>query len=71
METKMKKKTKTTKKQPAEKTLDLTKFKLVKLNQHVSVEIYEDRVYIENSLSNQGLSLLKSTLKDVYKLVKQ
>jgi len=67
----MKKKTKTTKKQPAEKTLDLTKFKLVKLNQHVSVEIYEDRVYIENSLSNQGLSLLKSTLKDVYKLVKQ
>ena len=71
METKMKKKTKTTKKQPAEKTLDLTKFKLVKLNQHVSVEIYEDRVYIKNSLSNQGLSLLKSTLKDVYKLVKQ
>jgi hypothetical protein len=69
METKMKKKP--VKKQPVEKTLDLTKFKLVKLNEHVTVEIYEDRVYIENNLSNQGLALLKSTLKDVYKLVKK
>lgn len=73
----MKKKTKTTKKQVIQEQtkqisfdFDLSTFKTVKINDFVSVIIYEDRVYIENSLANQGVPLLKSTLKDIYRLVK-